>query len=149
MGPLMVWGSYFVQTQAYRFSPLIFSLPVGFLVAAILVSNNIRDIEHDSRVGITTVSSLLGFEHSKWEYLFLVLGAFLVILVLVLSGLASPFLLCAFLAFPTAYRIMRHVIRTRQDKASELATVDIQSAQLHLQVGGLMIIGLIVSAFLG
>lgn len=148
MGPLMVWGSYFVQTRAYRLYPLIFSLPVGFLVAAILVSNNIRDIGHDSRVGIKTISTFLGFKHSKWEYLFLVLGAFFVILILVLSGLASPFLLSAFIAFPTAYRIMRHVMRTQEDKADELATVDVQSAKLHLQVGGLMIIGLIFSVFL-
>jgi len=148
MGPLMVWGAYFVQTQAYRFYPLIFSLPVGFLVAAILVSNNIRDIGHDSRVGIRTVSAFLGYKHAKWEYLLLVLGAFFVILLLVFSRLASPLLLCAFLAFPTAYRIMRHVMRTQEDKADELATVDVQSAKLHLQVGGLMIIGLIFSVFL-
>jgi 1,4-dihydroxy-2-naphthoate octaprenyltransferase len=149
MGPLMVWGSYFVQTQAYRLYPLLFSLPVGFLVAAILVSNNIRDIEHDSEVGIRTVSIALGFSRSKWEYLFLVLGAFLVILILVLSGTASPFLLFAFIAFPSAYRVMRRILRTQQDKTRELATVDIQSAQLHLQVGGLMIIGLMVSTFFG
>ncbi len=149
MGPLMVWGSYFVQTRAYSLYPLVFSLPVGFLVAAILVSNNIRDIRHDSRVGIKTVSTSLGFEHSKWEYLFLVLGAFLVILILVISGLGSPFLLSAFFAFPSAYRIMRHIIRTQEDKAKELATVDVQSAQLHLRVGGLMIIGLVFSGFIG
>jgi len=149
MGPLMVWGSYFVQARAYRLYPLIFSLPVGFLVAAILVSNNIRDIEHDSRVGIKTISTFLGFKRSRWEYLFLVSGAFFVILVLVLSRLASPFLLAPFLAFPTAYRIMRRVMRTQEEKAHELAKVDIQSAQLHLQVGGLMIIGLIFSVFLG
>lgn len=149
MGPLMVWGAYFVQTQTYRLYPLIFSLPVGFLVAAILVSNNIRDIEHDSRVGIKTLSTVLGFERAKWEYLLLVSGAFLVILVLVFSRLASPFLLCAFLAFPTAYKIMHHMMRTHEDKADELATVDMQSAKLHLQVGGLMIAGLIVSGFIG
>ncbi len=149
MGPLMVWGSYFVQTQTYQVYPLVFSLPVGFLVAAILVSNNIRDIEHDSRVGVKTVSKLLGFKYSKWEYLLLVLGAFLVILILVLSRLASPFVLFAFLAFPTAYRITRQLVQTEEEKAHELATVDIQSAQLHLQVGGLMIVGLLISAFLG
>lgn len=99
-------------------------------------------------VGIKTISTVLGFKHAKWEYLLLVLGAFFVILILVFSGLASPLLLCAFLAFPTAYRIMRHVIRTQQDKAYELATVDVRSAQLPLQMGGLMIIGLIVSVLL-
>ncbi len=148
MGPLMVWGSYFVQTRTYRLYPLAFSLPIGFLVAAILVANNIRDITHDDRVGIKTISTLLGFAHSKWEYLFLVLGAFLVILVLAISGLASPFVLAAFLAFPSAYRIMRHVARAQEGKVSDLASADVQSAQLHLQVGGLMIIGLICSVFI-
>ncbi len=149
MGPLMVWGSYFVQTRTYHLHPLLFSLPVGFLVAAILVSNNIRDIQHDSEVGIKTVSTILGFKHSKWEYLFLVSGAFVVIVILVLSKLASHFLLFAFLAFPTAYKIISLVMRTQEQKAHELAAVDIQSAQLHLQVGGLMIVGLIFSNFFG
>jgi len=149
MGPLMVWGSYFVQSQTYRLYPLIFSLPVGFLVAAILVSNNIRDIQHDSRVGIKTMSIMLGFKRARWEYLLLVLGAFSVILFLAFSQFASPILLCVFLAFPTAYRILRCLMRTDEEKAHELTAIDVQSAQLHLQVGGLMIIGLIVSGFIG
>jgi len=149
MGPLMVWGAYFVQTQTYRFYPLAFSLPVGFLVAAILVSNNIRDIRHDSRVGIKTVSTVLGFKWARWEYLLLVLGAFSVILILVFSGFGSPFLLCAFIAFPSAYRIMRDLVRAQEGGVQELATIDIQSAKLHLQVGALMIIGLMVSAVIG
>ncbi|MBW2056550.1 MAG: 1,4-dihydroxy-2-naphthoate octaprenyltransferase [Deltaproteobacteria bacterium] len=146
MGPLMVWGAYFVQTRLYRFYPLIFSLPVGFLVAAILVSNNIRDTRHDRGVGIQTLSTLLGFERAKWEYL--VIGAFSVLPVLVFSGLGFPFLLAAFLALPTAHKALRRVLSVKEEKADELAAIDVVSAQLHLQVGGLMIAGLMVSSLL-
>jgi 1,4-dihydroxy-2-naphthoate octaprenyltransferase len=149
MGPLMVWGAYFVQTQTYRVYPLVFSLPVGFLVVAILVANNIRDIQHDSDVGIRTVSVVLGFKRARWEYLFLVLGAFATILIPIFFGLTPPLLLCVFIAFPTAYRIIRLVMGGHEDRAHELATADMQTANLHLQVGALMIIGLIISGFLG
>lgn len=87
MGPIMVIGVYFVQTA--RFSPAVFlaSLPVGCLVAAILYSNEYRDIDHDSSFGIINPSILLGRKRARFVYYFLVTSAYLLVIVMVVYRL--------------------------------------------------------------
>ena len=51
MGPLMVMASYYVQQQAVTWASFYVSLPVAFIVTAILVVNNIRDVEEDREAG--------------------------------------------------------------------------------------------------
>jgi 1,4-dihydroxy-2-naphthoate octaprenyltransferase len=60
MGPVMVLGSYFVQTERWDWGPVIVSLPVAFLVTGILHANNMRDIEDDRRHGKRTIATLIG-----------------------------------------------------------------------------------------
>lgn len=55
MGMLMVIGSYYVLTGDYNTNVLYISLPVGFLVAAILHANNLRDIVHDTEANVRTL----------------------------------------------------------------------------------------------
>ena len=40
----MTLGAYIVQTKEFSYMPLLFSIPIGLLIDAILHSNNIRDI---------------------------------------------------------------------------------------------------------
>ena len=56
MGPLMVIGSYYVLTGDYNTNVLYVSLPVGFLVAAILHANNLRGIVHDTQANVKTLA---------------------------------------------------------------------------------------------
>lgn len=69
MGPVMVVGSYFVQTRSVNLTPLLVSLPVGLLVMAILHANNLRDvIQDDERSRVTWVvlaCRWLGFERGR------------------------------------------------------------------------------------
>jgi 1,4-dihydroxy-2-naphthoate octaprenyltransferase len=55
-GPLMFEGAYAVQRQALSLQVLYLSIPFGILVALVLLANNIRDIDYDSRQGIKTVA---------------------------------------------------------------------------------------------
>ena len=65
MGPVMVLGSYFVQVQRFELTPLLLSLPVAFLVAAILHANNMRDLESDRASGKQTLATLLGRDGAR------------------------------------------------------------------------------------
>ena len=64
-----------------RVSPLALaaSLPVGFLVTAILVVNNLRDIETDRAAGKRTLAVRLGAAATRREYATLVAGAYVVL----------------------------------------------------------------------
>jgi 1,4-dihydroxy-2-naphthoate octaprenyltransferase len=63
-GLVAVAGSYFVQTEDLRWEALALGVPVGLLAAAILVVNNVRDVETDRRAGKRTLAVRLGRERA-------------------------------------------------------------------------------------
>ena len=64
-GVVAVTGSYFVQRQALPWEAFVLSVPVGLLIAAILVVNNVRDIDTDRRAGKRTLAVRLGRERTR------------------------------------------------------------------------------------
>ena len=136
MGPLMVIGSYFVLTDSYSHAVLIASLPVGCLVAAILHANNMRDIQHDRDARVRTVANLLGHSGARLEYYALVGGAYLAVIGMIAGGLVSLWGLLVFVTAPLAIKNLRQVIPQPAAPAAEaIATLDVQTAQLHLAFG--------------
>jgi 1,4-dihydroxy-2-naphthoate octaprenyltransferase len=86
-GLVAVNGSYFVQLEELAFLPFGLSVAVGFLATAILVVNNVRDIDTDRRAGKRTLAVRLGRDRARRLYIELVDGAFIVLLVtLLLNG---------------------------------------------------------------
>ncbi|UCD38851.1 MAG: 1,4-dihydroxy-2-naphthoate octaprenyltransferase [Fidelibacterota bacterium] len=146
MGPLMVIGSYFALTGSYEVSILYVSLPVGFLVAAILASNNYRDIAHDTQAGIKTFASVLGPAGAKVEYFVLVLGAYLAIVLMVVYQVVELWALLVFVSLPSAWKNLTAVRSNRPGEVEAVALIDQQTAQVHLQFGILLVVGLILGA---
>ena len=75
-GLVAVNGSYFVQLERLDWLPFALSIPVGMLSTAILVVNNVRDLETDRRAGKMTLAVRLGRERARRLYAALVLGSF-------------------------------------------------------------------------
>jgi 1,4-dihydroxy-2-naphthoate polyprenyltransferase len=148
MGPLMVIGSYFVLTGSYRHSVLIASLPVGCLVAAILHANNMRDIGHDRDAHVRTVANLLGHDRARLEYYALVGGAYVAVVGMILGGLVSPWGLLVFVTAPLAAKNFQRVIHSRPQQPESIATLDVQTAQLHLAFGLLFAVAILLGALL-
>jgi len=78
-GLVAVNGSYFVQLEELDWLPFWLSTAVGFLSTAILVVNNVRDIETDRRAGKRTLAVRLGRERTRRLFAALVIGAFVVL----------------------------------------------------------------------
>ncbi len=76
-GLVAVNGSYYVQLEQLDLLPFALSIPVGFLSTAILVVNNVRDIETDRRAGKRTLAVRLGRERAVKLYLTLIGGSYL------------------------------------------------------------------------
>ena len=104
MGPLMVIGSFYVLTGAYDHAVLWISLPVGFLVAGILSGNNLRDIIHDTQAHINTAATLLGHRLARWEYIALIVGAYVSTLVMIGFGVLPLWSLLTLLTIPAAIK---------------------------------------------
>jgi 1,4-dihydroxy-2-naphthoate octaprenyltransferase len=138
MGPLMVIGSYFVLTGTYHHSVLLVSLPIGCLVAAILSGNNLRDILHDSQAGIRTTAGVLGHRFARIEYSILDISAFVTVGVLIALKMLPGLSLVTILTLPLAIKLLRQALRSDPQKPEEIATLDVQTAQLHLAFGVLL-----------
>ena len=141
-GPAMVLGAYFVQAHQFSWKPILYSIPIGLLVDAVLHSNNLRDIANDGVVKIKTVPILIGEKWAKIMYQALVFGAYLLTLLLVLAGGLTAFSLLVFLSLPLAIKAANMVRRKESVPMEIFATIDAATAQVHLAFGLLMVIGL-------
>ena len=75
---MAVAGSYFVQTEELRWEAVALGVPVGLLAAAILVVNNVRDVDTDRRAGKRTLAVKLGRERARTLFVAMVALAFVV-----------------------------------------------------------------------
>jgi 1,4-dihydroxy-2-naphthoate octaprenyltransferase len=116
-GVVAVVGSYYVQVEDLRWEAFGLAVPVGLLAAAILVVNNVRDIDTDRRAGKTTLAVKLGRDRARGLFAAMVYLAFLVPLVVAAAGDLSWWLALALAALPLAPPLVRPV-RTRTDGAS-------------------------------
>lgn len=112
-GLVAVCGTYYLQ--AGYVSPLAVgaAIPIGFLVTAILVVNNVRDLPQDRKVGKHTMAVLLGERGARAEYVILLTGAYVAPLLMILGGQGVPLLLLTWLSLPLAYRQVKLVLRER------------------------------------
>src|SRR5260370_1454549 len=76
-GIVAVAGSYFVQVQHLPWQAFVCAVPVGLLASAILVVNNVRDLETDRRAGKRTLAVRVGRERTRALYTAMVARAFI------------------------------------------------------------------------
>ena len=84
-GLVAVNGSYYVQLERLDWLPFGLSLAVGLLVTAILVVNNVRDIDTDRRAGKMTLAVRMGRERTRRLYALLLAAAFVAVPVTLLA----------------------------------------------------------------
>ncbi len=110
-GVAAVCGTYWVQALALPPRVLGAALPVGALATAILVVNNLRDIETDRRAGKRTLAVRLGRRAARIEYGLLVIGAYATCALLWWAGSFSAWVLLPCLSLPLALRLVRRIAR--------------------------------------
>jgi 1,4-dihydroxy-2-naphthoate octaprenyltransferase len=144
MGPLMVWPSYFIQTGQYSLAPVLASLPVAMLVAAILHANDIRDVVCDRAAGIRTLAMAVGLRMSLLLYYGLCGGAFLGLAALVAAGVLPYATLLTLVLAPAAARLCRSAAEGAKGEVGKMQVLEPNTAQFHFNFGVLMILGIIV-----
>jgi 1,4-dihydroxy-2-naphthoate octaprenyltransferase len=141
-GLVSVAGTAYLQTG--RIHPLFLAaaVPVGALITAILVVNNLRDIPGDAAAGKRTLAVVLGARGTTLEYAGLLVLAFLVPVALAVAGVGLPVLL-PLLSAPLALLLWR-AVRTFSEPR-ELNAVLKATARLSLIFGVLFALGLAVA----
>jgi len=113
-GLVAVNGSYYVQLEHLDALPLGLSISIGFLATAIIVVNNVRDVETDRRAGKNTMAVRIGRGAAVRLYGTLVVGAFVTLPIALWAGEASALPLIGLLAAPLALKPYR-TLRERRD----------------------------------
>lgn len=85
---------------------------VGAMVTAILIVNNIRDIESDRRAGRRNIPIICGRRAGEIEFLAMIVAAYLVPPLLVLGFRSSPWVMVTWLALPSTYQLYRRIHET-------------------------------------
>lgn len=142
-GPLMVGGAYYVQMQSLSPRALIVSIPFGVLVALTIFANNIRDIDDDRSRHIRTIAILLGPRRGIHAYLVLMALAYLSMLLIVFTGMLSPWALLVFLSLPLAWRLLSCM------KNGIPPDADALTAQLDTAFGVLLVAALVIQGLVG
>jgi len=113
-GVVAVNGSYYVQLEELDGLPFGLSVSVGLLATAILVVNNVRDIDTDRRAGKRTLAVRLGRDRARSLYVAMTGAAFAVLpLTLLLTG-GTAWALLGLASAPLVVRPARAVL-TRTD----------------------------------
>ena len=134
-GPLMVGGTYYVLTQKISIEPMMVSIPIGLLVALVLLANNLRDREFDASVGINTITTNRSLAEGVSYYKLLLVSAYLSIPILIYLGLLSFF---SFVVFVTIHEAI-NIVKSFSIKIP--LNSDQVTSQLALHFGLLLVIG--------
>jgi len=89
------------------------TIPPGLIITAILVVNNLRDLENDRKAGKHTLAVILGEQATKTQYLICMIAAYLVLPLAASMGVIPWLALLAWLSLPFAMRPTRLVFTRR------------------------------------
>ena len=139
-GLAAVGGTYYVQAGTLPIAALVAAAPVGFLITAILVVNNLRDIETDAEGGKRTLAVLIGPGNTRRQYLALLILAYSATVLLWQAFDYGPAVLLPLISLPLAARRASSIYTA---KGKELNSVLAATAQLSLQFSLLLSLGIL------
>ncbi len=142
-GIVAVTGSYFVQAEHVTWEAFVLAVPVGLLASAILVVNNVRDLDSDRRAGKRTLAVRLGRVRARTLYGLMVYGAFATAPLPWVLGELSAWLLAPLVLLPLAVVLVRTVRRHADGPTLNLALA--RTGQLQLLFCVLLSAGLLLS----
>ena len=138
-GVLAVLGTAYIQTHTITPLDVWASIPVGCLVTAILIVNNLRDIDTDRQVSKLTLAVRLGRRGTRLEYGLCVAVAYAVVVGLGVAGMVGGWWWLPLLTLPLAIWLVRFVSRTEGRPLNQALK---RTGQLHLLFGVLFAIAL-------
>lgn len=100
-------GTRYVFDRTAPLDAWVLAISMGLFAAAILVANNVRDLDTDAAAGKRTLAVLVGTRQGRRLYTAMVVGAFLAVFIGFAAGILPGTTLAAFFAAPLAIRPVR------------------------------------------
>ncbi|TXK90153.1 1,4-dihydroxy-2-naphthoate polyprenyltransferase, partial [Parageobacillus sp. SY1] len=146
MGLVIILISFFIQTGEVTKTAILISVPIAILVGAILLANNIRDLDGDKENGRKTLAILVGRNNAIRILAGMFAISFIWMIGLVLFHLVSVWTLLVFFSVPKAITATKGFIG--KTKPIEMMPAMKATAQTNTQFGFLLAIGLLISYWL-
>jgi 1,4-dihydroxy-2-naphthoate octaprenyltransferase len=140
-GVLAVVGTAYVQIGSVGALAVAASVPVGLLATAILVVNNLRDLDSDRLAGKRTLAVRIGADGTRVLYLCCLIGAALAPAVMRNLGWVGGWFWLPWLTAPLGGVLVRAVWRASTPAALNQALR--KTAELHLLFGLLLAVSLV------
>lgn len=140
-GLVGVAGSAYVQTRELTPLAILAAIPIGCLATAIIVANNLRDIETDRAAGKRTLATLLGRDGTTWEYQTLIATALTIPVVLAFVGDVSWTWLAVPVCLPLALPLVAAI---KGASGRELIPVLIGTSRLTIVFAAVFAMGIVL-----
>lgn len=141
-GLAAVCGTYYVQAGTVSSLAWLAAIPIGLLACAILVVNNLRDIDTDRAAGKKTLAVRFGVNATKWEYRILLAFAYLIPLTFIFFDFELLWVLLAWGSLPLA-RPMLFLVQNERGRALNAALAG--TARLEFVYALLFALGFILA----
>jgi len=145
-GPLVTWGTYYVQTGTLNPVGLAIGVPLAFLITAILWINEFPDLKADAEAGKRQLVVRLGIKKSRWVYTALMLAPFPSLFLLMEFFRLPDLLAAALVALPLAVQAIRIAFRVSPTEP-EFIPAQARTIQTHVLVGAAMTLALLYAAW--
>jgi 1,4-dihydroxy-2-naphthoate polyprenyltransferase len=146
MGGLIIVISFFIQTGTVDMTSILVSIPISILVGAILLANNIRDLDGDQEFGRKTLAILIGRNKAITLLATMFIFSYFWVFVLIFLQITSPWLAIVLLSTPKAITATKGFIGKHMPM--EMMPAMKATAQTNTIFGFLLSIGLFLGYFL-
>jgi 1,4-dihydroxy-2-naphthoate octaprenyltransferase len=145
-GPLLTWGAYYVQTGKLSLVGAMVSLPLAFLITAIIWINEFPDLEADMAAAKRHLVARLGLRLSRWVYAALMLAPFISLFFLIEIFHLPDLIVAGLLTLPLAVQAIRLVF-TAAPTDPEFVTAQALTIQTHFCTGLTLTLALLYAAW--
>jgi 1,4-dihydroxy-2-naphthoate octaprenyltransferase len=145
-GPVLSFGAYYVMTAVLKPVGLAVSLPLAFLITAILWINEFPDLEADETAAKRHLVVRLGLRRSRWVYAALMMAPFFSLFVLLEVFKLPELIFAALVALPLAVNAVRRAFDT-DPTDPEFMPIQGLTIKTHFLTGVAMTLSLLYAAW--
>lgn len=136
MGTIIISLSFYFQTGYVNADIIVVSLPLFIMIGAILLANNIRDLDNDKESGRRTYAILVGRNNAIKTMAISFIVVYLLNVLFIVTKYASWWNLLVFVTIPLAIKIIKGF--SANNHKTTMAPFMVLTAKLTIFVGFIM-----------
>src|SRR5690625_2159978 len=147
MGTVIIAISYYIQTLTLTKEVIFISIPIAIFIGAILLANNIRDLDNDRESGRKTIAILIGRKNAIIFLASLFVVAYALTAIFILNGLLPTW---AWITFISCIKATEVIIGFKgKTQPLEMMPAMVATGKTNSMYGFLLGISFILTKFIG